>query len=173
MDSTVTTNNRQLSWFTRIVWFVLNIFFGGFITLIMIVWVSCDMEMPSFIFPFLSESLAQSIFHVPWFDMRLPFLFKILFNASLFALFGFVHTFFAQSRIHRYFETELHLPKPTLRTAYLMLTNTAAWLLMGMWQHTSIQLWDILSHFSFYNEYRPHLILVSIFALIAAPGKRA
>ena len=171
MKSPTAAKSRELSWFTQTIWFLLNIFFGGFITLIMIVWASCDMKMPSFIFPFLPTLLAQSIFNVPWFDLRLPFLPKILFNASLFALFGFVHTFFAQNMIHRYFETELHLPKSTLRTVYLMLTNAAAWLLMGMWQDTSIQLWDILSHFSFYNKYRPHLILVSVFALIASPGK--
>jgi methanethiol S-methyltransferase len=171
MDSTVRSKTRELNWFTRLVWLLLNILFGGFITLIMIVWVSCDMEMPSFIFPFLPATLAQSVFHVPWLDMRLPFLYKILFNASLFALFGFVHTFFAQSSIHRYFETQLHLPKSTLRTVYLMLTNTAAWLLMGLWQHTSIQVWDILSHFSLENPYRPHLILVTLFALITIPSE--
>ncbi|CAF1054703.1 unnamed protein product [Adineta steineri] len=163
---------REVNILNRIIWFLMNILFGGFISMTMLVWVSCDMEMPNFFFPVLpSSSFIQSIFHVPWIDMKLIFPCKILFNAFLFALFGFVHTFFARNDVQQYLITRLSFPPLALRTFYLISTNITAWLLMGLWQHTSIQLWDFLKNYTFQDEYRGrHLILLIVFTLINLPG---
>ncbi|CAF4171495.1 unnamed protein product [Adineta steineri] len=162
---------REVNILNRIIWFLLNILFGGFISMTMLVWVSCDMEMPNFFFPVLPSSFIQSVFHVPWIDMELILPCKILFNAFLFGLFGFVHTFFARNDVQQYLITRLSFPPLALRTFYLILTNIATWLLMGLWQHTSIQLWDFLENYTFQHEYRGrHLILLIIFTLINLPG---
>jgi hypothetical protein len=161
----------KLNFFHRTIWILLNIFFGGFMSLVMLIWVGCDMNMPTFFFPLLPSSSVRSVFRVPWIDLKFPLLVKVVFNVSLFAHFGFVHTFFAQDMVQRYILIKLSLPKTTMRTFYLVLTNIAAWLLMGLWQHTSIQLWDILSHFSMEGEYKRHRILLSLFTIITLPGK--
>lgn len=130
------------------------------------------MEMPIFFFPVLpSSSLIRSIFDVPWIDMKLPFIIKILFNALLFSQFGFIHTFFAQNNIQQYLIDNLSFSKSTLRTFYLILTNISSWLLMGLWQHISIPIWDFFKYFSIFTErHQRHVILMSLFSLISLPG---
>lgn len=155
----------------RMFWLILNLLFGGFAALILLIWVSCDMEMPTFFFPLLtSSSFLQSMFHLRWIDLELTLFHQILFNACLFALFGFVHTFFARNDVQRYFITKFSFPSIGLRTFYLILTNLASWLLMGFWQHTSIQLWDFLSNPMYEIEYRKHKILLTVFSIINLPG---
>ena len=157
--------------FHRIFWLILNLLFGGFTALILLIWVSCDMEMPTFFFPLLTSSpFLQSIFHLRWLDLQLTLFHKILFNACLFSLFGFVHTFSARDDVQRYFITKFLFPSIGLRTFYLILTNLTAWLIMGFWQHTSIQLWDFLSNPMYEIEYRKHKILLTLFSIINLPG---
>ncbi len=55
------TSIREINYLNRLVWVILNIFFNGFVGLIMIIWVSCDMNMPILFFPVLPSSLLQSI----------------------------------------------------------------------------------------------------------------
>lgn len=107
MTSKSSNSTVELNYLNRIIWLMINIFFGGFISLIMMVWVSCDMEMPAFFFPILPSSFLHSIFHLRWIEMNLSLLSKILFNTFLFSLFGFVHTFFAQDNIQQYLITKL------------------------------------------------------------------
>ena len=160
----------EINQFNRIFWMIINIFFGGFVGLFMIVWVSCDMQMLVYLFLVLPYSL-HSIFHVPWFVMNLSLPLKILFNACLFANFGFVHTFFAQDYVQESIIRWIPFPKSALRTCYLVLTNIAAWILMGFWQHTSIQLWDLLSYFPIDNDFDRHKILLILFVIVNTPGK--
>ncbi|UJR10767.1 hypothetical protein I4U23_014955 [Adineta vaga] len=170
MTSATLNEYQHVNYVHRILWLILNLFFGGFIGLVLLVWVSCDMEMPTFFFPLLSSSFLQSVFHVPWIDMKLALFHKILFNGCLFGLFGFVHTFFARDYVQRYLITRFSFPSIGLRTFYLILTNISAWLLMGLWQHTCIQLWDFLKDVSFANEHRRHEILLILFAIVNIPG---
>ena len=160
----------EINQFNRIFWMIINIFFGGFVGLFMIVWVSCDMQMLVYLFLVLPYSL-HSIFHVPWFVMNLSLPLKILFNACLFANFGFVHTFFAQDYVQESIIRWIPFPKSALRTCYLVLTNIAAWILMGFWQHTSIPLWDLLSYFPIDNDFDRHKILLILFVIVNTPGK--
>lgn len=164
------TSTGEINRLNRVFWTLINLFFGGFVGLFMIVWVSCDMQMLVYLFLVLPNSL-HSIFHVPWLVMNLPLSFKIIFNALLFANFGFVHTFFAQDYVQRYIIRRIAFPASALRTCYLVLTNIAAWLLMGLWQHTSVQLWDLLKYFPIENDFDRHKILLILFVLVNIPGK--
>ena len=162
--------SSELSTFPRIVWLLLNLFFGGVVGIVMLVWVSCDMEIPTF-FPPVTPPFLRPMYHLPWFDLRLPLWAKIIFDIALFANFGFVHTFFAQTKVQEHIAEKLSLPKPALRTVYLMLTTTAVWLLIGLWQKTSIQLWDFLNRSPIETDYTRHEILLGLFILITLPGK--
>ncbi|CAF1125599.1 unnamed protein product [Adineta ricciae] len=165
------TESPGVNILNRMFWLILNLLFGGFTALILLIWVSCDMEMPTFFFPLLTSSpFLQSIFHLRWLDLHLTLFHQILFNACLFGLFGFVHTFFARDDVQHYFTTKFLFPSFGLRTFYLILTNISAWIVMGFWQHTSIQLWDFLSNPVYEIEYRKHKILLTLFSIINLPG---
>lgn len=93
---------------------------------------------------------------------------KLAFNAVLCAIFGFIHTVFAQESVQivlrRYFA-----PKQSLRTIYCVLVTLTVFLIMGFWQHTHIQLWNLFP--STMSEYNQHIALLIIYTIIALPSK--
>ncbi|CAF1180675.1 unnamed protein product [Rotaria sordida] len=92
---------------------------------------------------------------------------KLIFNAFLNAIFGLVHTVFAQE-FAQVFLGRFLFPKQTLRTVYCLLVTVTAFIIMGFWQHTHIQLWNWLP--STMSDYQQNLALFFIFNVIYAPA---
>jgi hypothetical protein len=163
---------QQLSPVTRIIWLLFNVLFGAALANILFLWVTCDMKMPQFIINFVSDYLPimTPLFRVPYIEITFlssSILAKLAFNAVLYAIFGIAHTVFAQEYVQAMVARYL-LPKQTLRTAYCIMISVTAFLIIGFWQHTHVQLWNWLpSTMSLYQQQR---VLLTIFNIIFAPG---
>ncbi|CAF1417777.1 unnamed protein product [Rotaria sp. Silwood1] len=157
---------------TRFIWLILNLFFGAGLACILFNWVACDMKMPLILTNFISTYLpiSSSLFNVPYVHINKissSVIAKLIFNAFLYAIFGFVHTLFAQEYAQAFLGQFL-FPKQTLRTVYCLLVTITAFIIMGFWQHTHIQLWNLLP--STMNDYQQNLALFIIYNIIFAPG---
>jgi hypothetical protein len=163
---------QQLSPVTRVIWLLLNTLFGAGFATILFFWVACDMKMPQLIINFVSDYLPimTPLFRVPYIEITFlssSILGKLAFNAVLYAIFGIAHTVFAQEHVQSMVGRYL-LPKQTLRTAYCIMVSVTAFLIIGFWQHTHIQLWDWLP--STMSLYQQQLVLLTMFNVILAPG---
>ncbi|CAF1518085.1 unnamed protein product [Didymodactylos carnosus] len=158
----------ELNLMRKIIWLMINIVFCIFLCHILFVWAACDMHLPLFLISGI-PSLTRSFFNVPWIDYELSLFNKIIFNALLFFIFGFVHTYFAQEKIQH--SMNQLFPKPTLRTVYLLFVCITSWLIIGLWQNTQIQLWDFLKSLMLTENQRDSILLI-IFILIVLPGER-
>ncbi|CAF4735879.1 unnamed protein product [Rotaria sp. Silwood1] len=157
---------------TRFIWLILNLFFGAGLACILFNWVACDMKMPLILTNFISTYLPilSSLFNVPYVhinEISSSVIAKLIFNAFLYAIFGFIHTLFAQEYAQAFLGQFL-FPKQTLRTVYCLLVTITAFIIMGFWQHTHIQLWNLLP--STMNDYQQNLALFIIYNIIFAPG---
>jgi hypothetical protein len=157
---------------TRVSWLLLNLFFGAPLALILFHWVACDMQMPLIIKNFISTNLPilSPFFDVPYVHINKlssSVMAKLIFNAFLYAIFGFIHTLFAQEFVQSILRRVL-FPKQTLRTVYCILVSITAFIIMGFWQHTHIQLWNWLP--STINIYQQQLVLLILYSIIFAPG---
>ncbi|CAF0906427.1 unnamed protein product [Didymodactylos carnosus] len=158
--------NDELNLISKIIWLMINILFGTFLSNILFIWTACNMHLPLFLIN-LIPSLFKSFFNIPWINLELSLFNKIIFNALLCFIFGFVHTYFAQEKIQN--SMNQLFPKSTLRTVYILLVSITSWLIIGLWQHTQIQLWDFLKNLML-TENQRDIILTIIFILILIPG---
>ncbi len=157
---------------TRGIWLFLNVFFGAGLAIILFFWTACDMQMPLILTNFISTYLPilNPVFDVPYVHINKlssSVISKLIFNAFLYAIFGFVHTLFAQEFVQT-FLGRFFFPKQTLRTVYCLLVSITVFIIMGFWQHTHIQLWNLLP--STMNIYQQQAVLLIIFSIIYAPG---
>jgi hypothetical protein len=155
------------------VWFILNLFFGAALAYTLFHWVACDMQMPLIMTNFISTNLPifNPLFDVPYVRITTissSVIGKLIFNAFLYGIFGFIHTLFAQEFVHTILGRFL-FPPPTLRTVYCMLVSITAFIIMGFWQHTHIQLWNWLP--TTMDQYQQQLVLLIVYNIIYAPGK--
>lgn len=158
---------------TQIIWLILNIFFGAGLACILFNWVACDMQMPLIIKNFISNyaPIFYPIFNVPYVyidKFSSSVICKLIFNGFLYVIFGFIHTFFAQEFVQKYLQQML-FPQQTLRTVYCILVSITAFILMGFWQYTHIQLWNLLP--STISTYDQQWILLITYNIIYLPGK--
>ncbi|CAF2111812.1 unnamed protein product [Rotaria magnacalcarata] len=156
----------------RIIWFLLNLLLGAAVARILFDWGACDMQMPLIYKNLISAHLPilNPIFNVPYVQInRLSssVVAKLIFNGFLYAIFGFSHTFFAQEFVQATLARFL-FPKQTLRTVYCIIVTVTAFIIMGFWQHTGIQLWNWLP--STMNNYQQQLVLLITYHIIFAPG---
>jgi hypothetical protein len=164
--------NQQLSLVTRAIWLLLNVLFGAGFATILFFWVACDMKKPQLIIDFVSDYLPilTPLFRVPYMEITClssSIMGKLTFNAVLYAVFGIAHTVFAQEHVQTMLARYL-LPKQTLRTAYCIMVSVTAFLIIGFWQHTHVQLWDWLPPMM--SLYQQQLVLLTVFNIIIAPG---
>jgi hypothetical protein len=157
---------------TRGIWLILNLVFGAILAYLLFYWVACDMQMPLILTNFISTNLPilTPIFDVPYVHINKlssSVAEKLIFNAFLYAIFGFVHTFFAQEFVQIILGRVL-FPQQTLRTVYCILISITAFIIMGFWQHTHIQLWNWLP--STMNIYEKQLVLLILYSIIYTPG---
>jgi len=164
--------NQQLSVVSRVIWLLLNVLFGAGFATILFFWVACDMKMPQLITNFVSNYLPimTPLFRVPYIEITYlssSIMGKLAFNAVLYAIFGIAHTVFAQENVQAMLGRYL-LPKQTLRTAYCIMVSVTAFLIIGFWQHTHVQLWDWLPPTM--DIYQQQRLLLTMFSIIIAPG---
>ncbi len=164
--------NQQLSLVARIIWLLLNALFGAGFAAILFFWVACDMKMPELITNFVSDyfPILIPLFRVPYIEISClssSIMGKLTFNAVLYAIFGIAHTVFAQEHVQMMVARYL-LPKQTLRTAYCIMVSVTAFLIIGFWQHTHMQLWDWLSPTM--SLYQRQIVLLTMFGIIIGPG---
>ena len=158
--------------FARGIWLVLNLLFGGALASIIFVWVACDMRVPLVLTNFVSTYLPiwTPVFRVPYVHidaLSSSIVGKLLFNAFLFTIFGFCHTFFAQESVQAALN-RLMFPKQTLRTVYCMVVSLTSLIVIGFWQHTNIQLWNWLPSTMSTNQ--QEIVLMIIYNIFFAPG---
>jgi hypothetical protein len=161
-----------MNFVTRGIWLILNLVFGATLACLLFNWVACDMQMPLILTNFISTNLPilTPIFDVPYVHINKlasSVAAKLIFNAFLYAIFGFVHTLFAQEFIQSILGRVL-FPQQTLRTVYCILVSITAFIIMGFWQHTHIQLWNWLP--STMNTYQQQLVLLISYSIIFTPG---
>lgn len=161
-----------MNFITRVIWFLLNLFFGAPLASTLFIWGACDMQIPIVIIDFVSTYLPifKPFFDVPYVQfnqLSSSVSVKLIFNAFLCAIFGFVHTLFAQEFVQVILSRFL-FPKQALRTVFCILTSVTTFIIIGFWQHTHIQLWNWLP--STMNVYQQQLVLLVIFSIIIAPG---
>jgi hypothetical protein len=157
---------------TRGIWLILNLFFGAGLACTLFYWVACDMQMPLIIKNFISTYLPilSPLFDVPYVyinKLSSSVMGKLIFNAFLYGIFGFVHTLFAQEFVQTILGRFL-FPQQILRTVYCMLVSVTVFIMMGFWQHTYIQIWNWLP--STMNIYQQQLVLLIVYSIIYAPG---
>jgi hypothetical protein len=157
----------------RMIWLMLNIVFGANLATILFFWVACDMHMPLIITNVVSQyfPMLMPLFNVPYLEisyLTASINGKLVFNACLFILFGFIHTFMAQEFVQNQL-SQFIFPKQTLRTVYCIIASITAFIIMGFWQHTHVQLWNSLP--STMSIYYQQLVLLSMFSTIYVPGK--
>ncbi|CAF0799968.1 unnamed protein product [Adineta steineri] len=157
---------------TRIIWLSLNLFFGAPLACLLFAWAACDMQVPLDIKDFTSTYLPifNPIFDVPYVHINQvsdSIIAKLIFNAFLVAIFGFMHTLFAQEFVHNILSRFL-FPKQALRTVYCMITSMTAFIIIGFWQHTHIQLWNFLPKTM--NIYQQQHILLILYSIIFIPA---
>jgi hypothetical protein len=162
-----------MNFITRCIWLLLNIFFGAAFASTLFFWAACDMQMPLIITDFISTYLPvlSPIYDVPYVrinELSSSVIGKLIFNAFLYAIFGFVHTLFAQEFVQNFLGRVL-FPRQTLRTVYCILVSVTAFIIMGFWQHTHVQLWNWLP--STMNMYQQQRVLLIFYSIIYAPGK--
>ena len=110
----------------------INLAFGVFPAVIFNFWIERNCDYP--LLKFTPEwSFLKTI------SNSLPLLF--LWNASLFAVFGFVHVALAQTTPQNYLRR--FLPAQTLRTFYMAVTGMCFVWIMSFWQNTGIELWRV------------------------------
>jgi hypothetical protein len=157
----------------RGIWFLINLFFGATLAYTLFHWIACDMQMPLIMTNFISTyvPILNPLFDVPYVQIEQfssSVIAKLIFNAFLYAIFGFVHTLFAQEFVQIILRRYL-FPPQVLRTVYCSIVTVTAFIIMGFWQHTHIQLWDWLP--STMSQYQQQLRLLIIYNIIFAPGK--
>ena len=158
--------------FARGIWFLLNVVLGAGLASILFYWVACDMQMPVMLTDFISTYLPviKPAFDVPYVQISsisssIPA--KLLVDAFLCAIFGFAHTLFAQESVQLLLG-RLLFPKQTLRTVYCIIVSVTVFLIMGLWQHTHVQLWNCLP--ATMSTFDRQLVLLIIYSIIYAPG---
>lgn len=156
----------------RFSWFLINLFFGSPLAFLFFHWIACDMQMPLIVkdlvgiyIPILSPVFDVPYIQIPQFASSIVA--KLAFNSVLCAIFGFVHTVFAQESVQIVLRQYV-APKQSLRTIYCVLVTLTAFLIMGYWQHTHIQLWNLFP--STINEYTQHIVLLIIYTIITSPS---
>lgn len=117
---------------TRLAWFAVNLFLGLAPTLLFFAWVEQDAALPAvgrrLGWPWIDPGIASSAGRSLW-------------NVGLFALFGFLHSFFAQVGVQE--RVRATVPAPAMRSFFLAVTGTALLLMMGLWQPTGIIVWRL------------------------------
>ena len=165
-------DSNSLKWTSRTLWTIINILFGAFFAIILFFWVACDMKMPLIILDVVSTYAPWCllIFDVPYIQVNLiksSIVGKLLVNGILYGLFAFLHTLLAQEWIHEKI-TKILLPRQAMRTAYCVSVSCTAYMLMGFWQHTSIELWNFLPQSI--DEKHKHFILLIFYNILFSPG---
>ncbi|CAF1292105.1 unnamed protein product [Adineta ricciae] len=161
-----------MNWLARSIWLLFNIFFGAPPATLVFSWVACDLQLPLVIIEPISSYLPilKTLFNVPYVhinEFSSSVSAKLLFNAFLYAIFGTVHTLFAQEFMQVILRRFL-FPKETLRTVYCILTTITVIILVGFWQHTHIQLWNWLP--GTMDIYQQQRVLLLLFLLFFSPG---
>jgi hypothetical protein len=162
------TNGMNLV--TRSIWLILNILFGQNLSYVFFTWIACDLQIPFYIKNFISNYLTifTHLFQMPYIQISSLSIFgKLAINAFLFAIFGIFHTLLAQEFVQAFFSRYL-FPKETLRTAYCISVSITVFLIMGFWQRTQIQLWNLLPSTMDINQQQ--IILSILFLIVSAPG---
>jgi hypothetical protein len=155
----------------RCVWLILNLLFGALLANFLFYWVACDMQMPVIVTNFISAHapIFMPLFDVPYVQIAYlssSILSKLIFNALLYAIFGIAHTLFAQESVQNILGQLF--PKQTLRTVYCMIVSVTAFIIMGFWQHTHVQLWNWLP--ATMSIYQQQLVLSIAYSIVFAPG---
>lgn len=157
---------------SRFIWVLLNIFLGAGLAYLLFYWAACDLQIPLIVQHILSTYLpfASPLFNVPYVkihSLSSSLIAKLIFNGFLYAIFGVVHTLFAQEFVQDLLARHL-FPKQALRTVYCILVTITVFIMMGFWQHTNIQLWNFLP--STMSDYQKHIFLIITYQIIDAPG---
>jgi protein-S-isoprenylcysteine O-methyltransferase Ste14 len=123
----------MLSGAARFTLLALNFFLGLLPGLAFFVWVERGTALP-----WVPISLGW-----PWVNLGDPGLaIRILWDVSLFALFGLLHSMIAQPRAYSVLKRVF--PPQALRTLYLVLAcGVPLTLMMGLWQHTGHIVWQL------------------------------
>ena len=156
----------------RGIWFLINVFFGAALSFTLFHWIACDMQMPIIMTNLIAAyaPIFNPLFDVPYVQidqLASSVIGKLIFNAFLYAIFGFVHTFFAQEFVQLILRRVF--PQQSLRTIYCLLVTITVFIIMGFWQHTHIQLWNFLP--STMSEYQQQLVLLVVYHIVYAPCK--
>lgn len=120
------------SWPTRLAWFAINLTLGLAPTLLFFAWVEQDAALPA-----VGRRLGW-----PWVAPEIDSVAgRCLWNAGLFVLFGFAHSFFAQVGVQA--RVRATVAAPAMRSFFLAVTGTALLLMMGLWQPTGRMIWRL------------------------------
>jgi hypothetical protein len=162
----------QMNILTRGIWLILNVVFGAGLSGLLFLWVACDMQVPLILINFLENHLPvmTPFFRAPYVhidELSSSVAGKLVFNASLVAIFGFCHTFFAQEFVQASLSRFL-FPKQTLRTVYCIMVSLNCFIIVGLWQHTNIQLWNWFPSTMSINEQQN--VLMIVFVILFTPG---
>ncbi|QJW98198.1 methyltransferase family protein [Frigoriglobus tundricola] len=123
---------RDLSLSARLAWFVVNLTLGILPTLLFFAWVEQDTDIPA----------VAHAFGWPWVELPMESVGeKLIWDAGLFALFAFLHSFFAQVGVQD--RVRAVVPAPVVRSFYLAVSGSALFLMMGLWQHTGVKVWRL------------------------------
>lgn len=127
--------------YARILWVFAALVFGLIPTVLFFVWVERNTALP----------LIPLEMGWPWISLHEATLtLSIIWNSALVAVFGFLHTTFAQTRVTRAMEAVF--PPQTIRIFYVCLTGTTLFLMMALWQHTGIVVWNMQAPARFVSE---------------------
>lgn len=117
---------------TRLAWAAVNLVLGLAPTLLFFAWVEQDAALPA-----IGRRLGW-----PWIDPGIgPVAARSLWNVGLFALFGVLHSTFAQVGVQA--RVRALVPAPAIRSFFLAVTGTALLMMMGLWQPTGVVLWRL------------------------------
>jgi protein-S-isoprenylcysteine O-methyltransferase Ste14 len=122
----------RLSWPARLAWFAINLTLGLAPTRLSFAWVANDVARPA-----VGRRLGW-----PWLDPGIDSAAgRSIWDVGLFALFGFIQSFFAQVGVQE--RVQAVVPAPAIRTSFLAATSTALLLMMGLWQPTGEVVWRL------------------------------
>ncbi len=120
------------SWPTRLGWFAVNLTLGLAPTLLFFAWVEQDAGLAA-----IGGWLGW-----PWWNPAIDSVAgRSLWNVGLFALFGFLHSFFAQVGVQS--RVRAVVPAPAVRSFFLAVTGMALLMMVGLWQPTGRVVWRL------------------------------
>ena len=144
--------------YARLIWVFLNFALGLFPAVLFFIWIERNTALP----------YLPIEFGWPWYTLPpTSAAAAVLWNLILILGFGASHTIFAQANAVR--TLEKIFPPQTIRTVYMMITGVAVLLVMGLWQHTGIILWNL----PLPGHYTQALSIAIYYSLMSMAGRQA